>query len=234
MIEKKLKRGTIENDKKIVFLAAGRNTSLTTEDRHKLAEIIRRVSYKEGGPFPLSSGKVSSFYFDMKKTMLNPEGLKLIALWMSEKIIESKATAIGGIELGAIPVVSPTMLELFNQGIKINSFIVRKKPKEHGTKNKIEGHLDSSDRVIIVDDVITTGRSILEAICAVEDRGAEVLKVLCLVDREDEKSSQLEKYSIEPLFTATDFKSIPKEGEEKSDGRKNSETETNSRKRAIR
>ena len=139
------------------------------------------------GNFTLASGKQSPYYIDARITTLNPEGANLISkIFLDEITEDSNVTAVGGPSAGADPVVGAIISRSFEEEKPLRGFVVRKKEKEHGTGNMIEGELVRGDVVAIVEDVITTGGSVLRAIDYVEASGGEVRKVLCVVDRGEE------------------------------------------------
>jgi len=164
-----------------------------------MKEALKKLLFATGafktGEFILSSGKKSNFYIDCRKITLHPEGSRLIAKIIMEKIKGLKVDAIGGLTLGADPITSSVVAIS-----KIPGFIVRKKEKEHGTKQKIEGHIQSGWNVVVVEDVATTGASALQAIEAVEAVGAKVIKVISVVDREEGAASALKNYAFDPIF----------------------------------
>jgi orotate phosphoribosyltransferase len=170
-------------------------------DRERLRELLRRESLMFGD-FTLASGRKSRFYFDSKKTTLLAEGAYLAAAEMLRAIRERgiEADAIGGMTLGADPIVCPTAALSAVEGPPLRAFIVRKETKEHGTAKRIEGNLSPGSRVIVVDDVVTTGGSTLSAIEAVESAGHQVVAVLCLVDREEGGAECLARWPFHPLF----------------------------------
>jgi orotate phosphoribosyltransferase len=110
------------------------------------------------------------------------------------------AAAIGGMTLGADPIVGPVAALSRIEGPELRAFIVRKTAKEHGTASLIEGNLEPGSRVIVIDDVVTTGGSTLRAIEAVQSEGHEVAAVLCLVDREEGGAARLARWPYYPLF----------------------------------
>ena len=178
-----------------------------------LIHLIREVSYREG-KFTLSSGKQSSFYIDLKATTLHPDGaywIGLAAVEILEKVHPKKKTEIqgvGGLTLGADPIVASMAAISYVEGNPVKAFIVRKTPKKHGMQRYIEGpDLDSSSRVAIVDDVVTTGTSILKAIEVIEKQGCKVVKVLAIVDRLEGAKENLAKknYRLVSLFNRNDL-----------------------------
>ncbi len=170
-------------------------------ERKRLAALLKEHSLMFG-EFTLASGKKSSFYFDSKRTTLLPEGAWLAARAILRLIRERgiEADAIGGLTLGADPLVCPVAALSHVEGPPLRAFIVRKETKEHGTARKIEGVLDPGSRVVIVDDVVTTAGSTLKAIEAAEAAGHTVVAVICLVDREEGGAAALADYPFFPVF----------------------------------
>jgi len=166
------------------------------------------------GEFTLSSGKKSDYYLDCRLTTLDPEGAVLVAhsilTWLDAKTL--LPDAIGGMSIGADPVVSSVVTLSYLQGRPLRGFLVRKDRKEHGRQKKIEG-LDAGavpGRVVIVDDVCTTGASTMEAIEAAEAEGMKVVAVISVVDREEGGSEILrKKYEYHALTTARELLAIP-------------------------
>jgi len=179
-----------------------------TEDRERLREIIREKSLRTGD-FTLSSGKKSSYYLDCRLTTMHPQGALLIARLILEKIRENriKAEAIGGLTLGADPIVAAVAVVSGLEGTPINAFIVRKEAKGHGMQRFIEGFdAPPGTRVVVVDDVCTTGDSILKAAERSEEAGYEVVAAFCVVDRQEGGSEAIrEKYPLYSLFTAKEL-----------------------------
>src|SRR6516162_11856825 len=116
-----------------------------------------------------------------------------------------KADAIGGLTLGADPIVCPVAALSHAEGPALRAFIVRKEAKEHGTGRRIEGNLPERSRVIVVDDVVTTAGSTLKAIEAAEEEGHTVVAVICLVDRDQAGTERLAAYPFYPLFRKGDI-----------------------------
>jgi len=175
-------------------------------DREQLRQLLKRESLMFGD-FTLVSGKKSTFYFDSKRTTLLPEGAWLTAREVLRLVREERieADAIGGLTLGADPIVCPVAALSHVEGPPLRAFIVRKEAKEHGTGKRIEGQLAPASRVIIVDDVVTTAASTLKAIEAAEAEGHAVVAVICLVDREEGGASKLGAYPFYPLFKRSDI-----------------------------
>ena len=152
------------------------------EKRDRLREIIRDKSVITG-EITLSSGETSQFYFDMRRTACDPEGSNLIAELILDSLAGEDVDFIGGLEVGAVPIVAGISQKSFQAGRPIPAFYVRKKPKEHGTRRAIEGQIKEGSRVVIVDDVTTTGGSSLKAVEAAREFGCTVVKVITVVDR---------------------------------------------------
>jgi orotate phosphoribosyltransferase len=169
-------------------------------DREELKMLLKETGAVKTGEFTLSSGKKSNFYIDCRKVTLHPKGAKLIGRIILEKIKGLKVDAVGGMTLGADPITG-AVITLSD----IPGFIVRKKEKEHGTKQKIEGHLAPGWNVVIVEDVATTGGSALQAIAAVEAAGAKVIKVISVVDREEGAKEALARYDFAPILKKSEF-----------------------------
>ncbi len=178
--------------------------------RSRLLELLKERSLKRGEVI-LSSGKRSPFYIDCRETTLHPEGAWLVGKILFEMIRASgkKVEAVGGPTLGADPMVTAISIESFQRGMPLPAFIVRKEPKGHGLKRWIEGrgNLKEGARVAMVEDVVTTGGSILKAIERAEEEGLEVVLVLALVDREEGGGERIRErgYPFHPLFNRRDL-----------------------------
>lgn len=174
--------------------------------KNRLQHIIAEKSFKRGH-FILASGLTSDHFFDLKPTLLDPEGANLTADLVLEKIALD-VDAIGGLELGACPIVSSVCVKSYLASRPLRSFYVRKAKKERGTKQQIEGcSLKKGDKVVIVEDVTTKGGSVMEAIHAVRAEGAEIVKVLCILDRLQGAQENLsrEGIALDYIFTKDDF-----------------------------
>jgi orotate phosphoribosyltransferase len=159
------------------------------------------------GEFTLASGRTSSYYCDGKLVSFSGEGALLIADAIIDEIRSGggiECDAIGGMDMGATPIVSAVALRLHQLGRSIPSFIVRKDVKAHGTKKAIEGPLPKSPcRVVIVDDVITTGGSIIKAVEVVREQGHTVVLAISVLDRDGGGAELLRSHGIpyQPLVT---------------------------------
>ncbi len=165
----------------------------------ELAEKNGAVLY---GEFTLSSGLKSDHYWDGKKVTLSAAGAYLVGKAILEMISGLDVDAVGGPEMGAIPVATAVAMASHLEGKDIPAFIVRKNAKEHGTRKEIEGFLNNGDRVVIVEDVVTTGESVIRAIEAARNRQCKVVKVIALVDRHEGGSDRLrrEGYDFESIL----------------------------------
>ncbi|TMQ60802.1 MAG: orotate phosphoribosyltransferase [Candidatus Eisenbacteria bacterium] len=164
-----------------------RATGLPAEleaDRARLKEILLERSIRFGD-FTLSSGLKSKYYADVRQTSLHPEGAVLIARLLDPILLEYGARAVGGLTLGADPIVGALLTWTEIQGRGLPGFIVRKSEKAYGTARRIEGPFDKKLPAAIVDDVITKGGSALAACEAVREAGGAVCVVACVVDRNE-------------------------------------------------
>ena len=156
--------------------------------RARLAEIIRKRSFGRG-EITLASGRKSDFYFNLKPTMLDPEGAALLAELTYEALKDDRLDYVGGLEMGAVPLAGAIAQLSWLKGHPIAAFFVRKKPKEHGARLAVEGLAKGESlqgkRIVIVEDVTTTGGSALKAVEAVRDAGGEIVLVFTMVDREE-------------------------------------------------
>jgi orotate phosphoribosyltransferase len=156
----------------------------------------------------LSSGKQSNHYFDMKLTMLHPIGAGLLAELIFARLPQAPIDYVGGLELGAVPLISPLAMLSASKGRPIPGLIVRKAPKAHGTQKLVEGADNLRGKnVVIVDDVTTTGESAMKSIRALQAEGANVVLVISIVDRDEgaEELYRREGIPFAPLFRASEF-----------------------------
>jgi len=163
-------------------------TAMTIEKmKERLGEIIleRSFKYSDNPPFTLASGRKSNYYFNCKPTTLDPEGMNLIGAIIFDMLKDTDVTAAGGLTLGADPIANALSVISFQKGKPIKSFIVRKDVKDHGTKSAIEGNVSSGEKIVIIDDVITTGGSTITAIEQARKAGLDIRMVITLIDREE-------------------------------------------------
>ncbi|OGW17011.1 MAG: orotate phosphoribosyltransferase [Nitrospinae bacterium RIFCSPLOWO2_12_FULL_45_22] len=177
--------------------------------KDELFKLLKEKSFFQG-KITLSSGKESSYYLDCKKTSLDPYGAFLIASVLWERIQAMvkggvSVDAVGGPTIGADPIVGSLIIYSYINGVPLSGFIVRKEPKKHGKMGLIEGDLAAGSKVIIIEDVTTTGASTMRAIKAVEELGCRVIKVFSLVDRDEGSRDALKDYDYEPIFMAKQF-----------------------------
>ncbi len=181
------------------------------KNRARLRDIIAAKSFGQGAEITLASGKKSNFYFNMKPTMLDPEGAALIAELILDQLAGRKPDLVGGLELGAIPIACGVAMASHGRNMPIPAFIVRKAVKEHGTKQRIEGfapgHGLAGKSVLMVEDVTTTGGSILDAIKVVREAGGIITLAITIVDRLEGAGDALKAAGVElkALYTARDF-----------------------------
>ena len=170
----------------------------------RLLELALERGALKYGRFTLSSGRHSDYYFDGRLISLDPEGIQLIAQAMLPLLRLAGVDAIGGLTLGADPIVAAISLASGLEGNGIPGFIVRKETKSHGTSQSIEGPLPEGARVAIVDDVCTSGGSLFQAIAAAESAGCTVVKVVAILDRMEGGSQELRRrgYDFVPLLAA--------------------------------
>jgi len=155
--------------------------------KQRLKELIleHAFRYSETPSFKLVHGGMSRFYFNCKRVTLDPEGQYLIGNLVFDELRDHGIQAIGGLTLGADPIANAAAYTSWLKREPVQAFVVRKKQKEHGTASLIEGKVSAGDRVAVVDDVVTTGGSTLQAISACRQAGLEVVKVIVLVDRQE-------------------------------------------------
>ncbi len=183
-------------------------------DKQALTELIRQKALKLGD-FTLASGRKSTYYLDGKQVTLDPEGSRLIAEGILDLLAaETLPKAVGGMSIGADPITSAVVTMSAVRGTHLLGFMVRKQSKGHGTNQYIEGPVKPGDEVAIVEDVVTTGGSSLEAIQRVEDFGMKVTRVIAIVDRMEGGAEAFGKagYPFASLLSIRDFGIEPPSG----------------------
>jgi 8-oxo-dGTP diphosphatase len=155
----------------------------TEADRIRLLRWIRHLSLKHGR-FVLSSGAVSDYYLDLRLATTHPAAARLASRFLLAEAARRGANRVGGPTLGADPLVGAAVSLVPSLAGVLGGFMVRSQAKDHGTGRQVEGHLGPGDRALVFDDVVTAGGSILRAIAAVRELGAEVVGSWCLVDRD--------------------------------------------------
>ena len=171
----------------------------------RLLELFKDRAFSFGR-FTLASGKESTYYINSKKALFNSEAVWLLGdvLWDLTKDLDIQA--IGGLEVGAIPMATAAALRYHEQGRALEGFFVRKQPKGHGSNERVEGVIPPGARVAVIDDVFTQGTSVLQAITEAEQQGPRVAAVLCIVDRlEGARERLAPRYQYRPIFTIRDF-----------------------------
>ena len=178
--------------------------------RERLLRLLREKSfrYSPEKPFKLVSGRVSPYYIDCRPVTHNAQGLFLIGEIFWEMLQDLQVAAVGGLTMGADPIAHAIALTSYLKGRPINAFSVRKSPKEHGTGGLVVGDVKPGDKVVILEDVITTGASTLKAIVAARDFGLEVIGVLILVDRQEGGREAVARQApqVQALFTLEELK----------------------------
>ncbi len=185
-------------------------STATAASRARLADIIFASSFGRG-EITLASGRKSDFYFDMKPTIFNAEGAALIARHLLPEIRAAGGEYAGGLELGAVPLASLVGLQSILEGKPVNGFFVRKQPKGHGARKLIEGLPRGASlrgkRVVILEDVTTTGDSAFKAVDACAEDGAQIVLVISLVDRQEGavEAFAARNLPFKALFGAAEF-----------------------------
>jgi orotate phosphoribosyltransferase len=186
------------------------NALSKSASRARLAEIIRKRSFGRG-EITLASGRKSDFYFNLKPTMLDPEGATLLAELTYETLKDDSLDYVGGLEMGAVPLAGAIAQLSWIKGHPIAAFFVRKKPKEHGARLAVEGLAKGESlrgkRIVVVEDVTTTGGSAMQAVEEVRAAGGTVALVLSILDRGEGAAELYEAAGVpfKSLFRAEEF-----------------------------
>lgn len=175
-------------------------------DRNALIELIGEKAL-EFGDFTLASGKKASYYLDCRKVTLDSRGAALIAAGILELLGNDLPDAVGGMAIGADPITAAVITVADQQGKSLRGFIVRKEAKAHGKGRDVEGPVKAGDRVVIVEDVVTTGGSSLQAIEKVEAAGLHVVGVIAIIDRLEggAEAFAAQGHQLQTLLTIEDF-----------------------------
>lgn len=172
---------------------------MTQDERNELMRIIRELSYEQR-EVTLASGRKSDFYFDGKQTTLHARGGLLVGKAFYEELrkFDGPIHGVGGLTLGADPIATATSIAACLEGDTLPAFIIRKEPKGHGTGQWLEGrkNLPQGSRVVIVEDVTTTGGSSIKAVDRAREEGLEVVGIVTLVDREEGARENIEAQGI--------------------------------------
>ncbi len=184
--------------------------------KKRLIELIieKAFKYSEEPVFKLVSGRMSNYYFNCKAVTLHPEGMYLIGNLIFDLIKDLSVKGIGGLTLGADPIAYAVAYTSYIKNRSIEAFVVRKTPKSHGTMQWIEGNIKSDDRVVVVDDVITTGKSTIEAITRAREAGLEIVKVIALIDRQEGGREAVEAlgYKLDSIIARDEVMELYKTG----------------------
>ena len=180
--------------------------------RSRLIEIVRARSLHAGAAITLASGKTSTFYINLKPTMLDAEGAHLLAGLILDELRDASIDLVGGMEMGAVPLATCVVAASYTRGLRLRAFFVRKQAKDHGTKSLVEGlapgeTLDGK-RIVMLEDVTTTGGSTMRAVKALEAEGAVIDRVIVAVDRQEGAAETFRAAGIPftALLTAADFR----------------------------
>ena len=175
-------------------------------EEQRLIELVQEKAL-EFGDFTLASGKKAKYYLDCRNLTLDGEGANLIAEGILQRLENELPDAIGGMAIGADPISAAVITVAWQNQMDIKGFIVRKKPKEHGTGRMVEGPVEPGQRVVIVEDVTTTGGSSLDAVNYCRDFGLVVDRVISVVDRLQgaEKTFRDHQVGFESLLDITDL-----------------------------
>jgi orotate phosphoribosyltransferase len=186
--------------------ATARARAPVSTSHARLREIISNRSVIRGREMKLASGKMASIYFDMRLSTLDPEAANLIADEILHILRDEPVDCIGGLVVGAVPIVAAVSMKS-HSGRNFPGFFIRKEAKGHGTQKMIDGNFKAGDRAVLLEDVTTSGGSVLQAVKAVRDGGGDVSKVITVVDRLEGAEENLAREGVEliPLFTKDDF-----------------------------
>lgn len=188
------------------------------EMKKRLVELIftKAFRYSEEPVFRLVSGTMSNYYFNCKAVTLHPEGMHLIGNMIFDLIRDSGARGIGGLTLGADPIADAVAYTSYLKGSPVEAFVVRKTAKSHGTMQWIEGNIAVGDKVVIVDDVITTGKSTIEAINRAKEAGLDIVRVIALVDRQEGGRENIAAagFQVEAVVTREEVMELYRDGKE--------------------
>ena len=178
--------------------------------RQRLMELFRERALKFGD-FTLASGRKAAYYLDGKQITLEAEGLRLVSEGLLELLADVPFDAIGGMSIGADPIIGGVLAAAGAQGRALCGFLVRKEAKGHGTGRFIEGPVTPGSRVVIVDDVVTTGGSSIAAIERIEEFGCKVVQVVAIIDRMEGGAANFKArgLSLRSLLTIEDFGLTP-------------------------
>jgi orotate phosphoribosyltransferase len=162
--------------------------------------------------FTLASGRVSEYYVNCKQLLSHPKYRRILAELIAQHLKGWDVQAIGGMEIGAIPIVTAVSDYVYDRtGRELRTFVVRKKPKDHGMKHAVEGAFQAGDRVLVLDDVLTTGQATIDAITQARAAGLDVCQALVIVDRQEDNGRQRVEalgVPLTSLLTLQDLKEL--------------------------
>ena len=176
-------------------------------DKSELYRLLKTQAFARG-KFILSSGKESDFYLDARLVTLSAAGAYLTARIMLDMIKEDDLDAIGGPTLGADPMVGAIASLSYQEGLPLNTFIIRKQPKAHGKQQQVEGPiLKEGASVVIIDDVATTGKAFIESVEVLQKMNIKIKKAICVIDRGEGATEALARYHVplQSIFTISEF-----------------------------
>jgi len=177
-----------------------------SENKQKLIKLFRERALKFGD-FTLVSGQKSTYYLDGKQISLHSQGLRLVALGLLELLNDLEYDAVGGMSIGADPIIGGLLAVAAESGKSLNGFMVRKEAKGHGTKKYVEGPVQPGQKVIVIDDVVTTGGSALLAAERIQEFGCDVICMVGIVDRMQGAAQNFAENNLpfRTLLTIEDF-----------------------------
>lgn len=183
---------------------------MTDDRKERLRDIIAKRSFSTGREFALASGVSSNYYFDMKPTMLDPDGVNLLAELILEATEDVEFDAVGGLAYGAIPIVTAVVQKSAQAGRPVNGFYVRKEQKTRGAEKLIDGIFEPGCRALVVEDVTTKGGSSFKAVEAIRAQGGQVDTVVVIVDRLEGAEAFLAENHLRliSILTRDDFDGI--------------------------
>ena len=178
-------------------------------DRTQLLELLHENALKYGD-FTLASGQKATFYLDCRCLTLSGQSANLIAEGILEKLQDDMPDAVGGMAIGADPITAAVITRAWQQSNPLRGFIVRKEAKEHGTGRQVEGPVKPGDRVVMLEDVITTGGSSLRAIERAREFGLIVDRLITIVDRGSKSASVFDAVDVrfDSLFDLSDIRQV--------------------------
>ncbi|NQT87507.1 orotate phosphoribosyltransferase [bacterium] len=173
-------------------------------------ERLKQIVLDEGvkiGKVRLASGAIADYYIDCRSVTTHPEGAYRIAEIILDMIADDDVDALGGPTLGADPIVGAVCYASHCRNRPLPGFIVRKEAKGHGMQKMIEGHMPEGAKVVVVEDVLTSGGSVLKAVRAIEEAGGTVVRIVGIVDRQAGASTLFRKagYELSTIFTKDDL-----------------------------